>query len=75
MTFALPPHPSLPANPKRSRTSQSNLPNSNAGRSSNVRMPPIPSYEIKEIVKESLNKEVRTLFSSRPLFLTRPADC
>ncbi|KAI9465981.1 hypothetical protein BJY52DRAFT_1413526 [Lactarius psammicola] len=61
--YALPPHPGLPANPKRSRTAQSGLPNSNAGRSSNVRMPPIPPYEIKEIVKESLNKEISRLAS------------
>ncbi|KAF8275251.1 hypothetical protein EI94DRAFT_1712669 [Lactarius quietus] len=52
-TFVLPPHPSLPANPKRSRTLQSSLPNANAGRSSNV----------KEIVKESLNKEIVRLAS------------
>jgi len=62
-TFVLPPHPSLPANPKRSRTLQSSLPNANAGRSSNVRMPPIPTYEVKEIVKESLNKEIVRLAS------------
>jgi len=61
--FTLPPHQSLPTNPKRSRTSQSSLPNVNAGRSSIVRMPPIPSYEVKEIVKESLNKEIARLAS------------
>lgn len=62
-TTYVPPHPGLPANPKRSRTLQFSLPNSNAGRSSNVRMPPIPPYEIKEIVKESLNKEITRLAS------------
>ncbi|KAH9180321.1 hypothetical protein EDB89DRAFT_11445 [Lactarius sanguifluus] len=62
-TYALLPHLGLPANPKRSRTLQSSLPHSNAGRSSNVRMPPIPPYEIKEIVKESLNKEITRLAS------------
>jgi len=57
----LSPHPSLPANPRRSRTTQSqpNPPTSNASRSSsNFRLPPIPPHEAKEVVKESLNKEI-----------------
>ncbi|KAI0306780.1 hypothetical protein B0F90DRAFT_818481 [Multifurca ochricompacta] len=64
-THPLPSHPGLPANPKRSRTSQSNLPssNSNVARSPNFRMPPIPHHEMKEIVKESLNKEIARLAS------------
>ena len=36
-------------------------------------MPPIPPYEVKEIVKESLNKEVRT-FRYRPFLLTHLAQ-
>jgi thiaminase len=38
-------------------------------------MPPIPPYEVKEIVKESLNKEVRTFHCSQALaFLTHFAQ-
>ena len=61
----LPSHPSLPVNPKRSRTSQSqsNLSTSSATRSSsNFRLPPIPPCEIKEVVKESLAKEASLFF-------------
>ncbi|KAF8503778.1 hypothetical protein F5888DRAFT_1904193 [Russula emetica] len=65
-TTHVPPHPSLPSNLKRSRTSQSqNNPSaSNLSRSSSgFRFPPIPPHEVKEVVKESLNKEAsRTPF-------------
>ncbi|KAI9458032.1 hypothetical protein F5148DRAFT_1221522 [Russula earlei] len=50
----------LTTNPKRSRNShsQTNPATSNATRSSSsFRMPPIPPHEVKEVVKESLNKE------------------
>jgi hypothetical protein len=72
----LSPHPSLPANPRRSRTTQSqpNPPTSNASRSSsNFRLPPIPPHEAKEVVKESLNKEVSLYLDKSPLALTRVA--
>jgi hypothetical protein len=65
-TTHVPPHPNLPSNSKRSRISQSqtNLSASNLSRSSSVfRLPPIPPHEVKEVVKESLNKEAsRTSF-------------
>jgi hypothetical protein len=64
-------HPNLPTNPKRSRISQSqtNLAASNLSRSSSsFRFPPIPPHEVKEVVKESLNKEAsHTLFGKFPL--------
>jgi len=65
-TTHVPPHPSLPSNLKRSRTSQSqNNPSaSNLSRSSSgFRFPPIPPHEVKEVVKESLNKEIVRLAS------------
>jgi hypothetical protein len=70
-TTHLPPHPNIPTNPKRLRTSQAqtNPAASNLSRSSSgFRFPPIPSHEVKEVVKESLNKEVsRTRFRKVPL--------
>ncbi|KAH9966423.1 hypothetical protein BC827DRAFT_1175718 [Russula dissimulans] len=60
------PRPTLPANPKRSRNSQTqtSLQSSNVSRSSSgFRMPPIPPHEVKEVVKESLNKEIARLAS------------
>ncbi|KAI0295557.1 hypothetical protein BC826DRAFT_1185410 [Russula brevipes] len=62
----LSPHPSLLTNSKRSRTSQSqtNAPAPNTSRlSPNFRLPPIPPHEVKEVVKESLNKEIARLAS------------
>ena len=76
----LPPHLGLPANPRRSRNTQSqpNTLTSNASRSSsNFRLPPIPPHEAKEVVKESLSKEVSPYFNESPLIHTRmdgPAD-
>lgn len=37
-------------------------------------MPPIPPYEVKEIVKESLNKEVRTFHYGSLVLLTHFAQ-
>jgi len=65
-TTHVPPHPNLPSNLKRSRTSQSqtNPSASNLSRSSSgFRFPPIPPHEVKEVVKESLNKEIARLAS------------
>jgi len=63
-TTHVPPHPT--SNLKRSRTSQSqtNPSASNLSRSSSgFRLPPIPPHEVKEVVKESLNKEIARLAS------------
>ena len=72
----LPPHPGLPANPRRSRNAQSqpNPSTSNASRSSsNFRLPPIPPHEVKEVVKESLNKEVSPYLNGSHLIHPRMA--
>ena len=77
-TTHLPPHSNIPTNPKRLRTSQSqnNPAASNLSRSSSgFRFPQIPSHEVKEVVKESLNKEVsRTRFWKVPPYTTILAD-